>query len=80
MAPVAAAVFAPYRFWQLGRALWLLNLEPAAPAWLGWVVTGLLAFWVFDYGVTACLLPWIFIEQVMHMPKPKKGGGGKEKE
>lgn len=49
--------------WQLARALWALGARvPAAvgaPAWLAPFVACLLAFWVFDHGVTALQLPWV---------------------
>lgn len=63
LSPAIPFTFGPYRMWQLARALWALGAHvPAAagaPAWLAPFIAFLLAFWVFDHGVTALQLPWV---------------------
>lgn len=70
MSPTIPFTFAHYRFWQLARGLWALHLQRTAgaagtgggqpPVWLAPLLVVLLAFWLFDYGVTAVQLPWVF--------------------
>ncbi len=62
LSPAIPFTFGPYRFWQLARSLWALGSRiPAvagAPAWVAPFTLFLLAFWIFDHGVTALQLPW----------------------
>lgn len=68
MSPTVPFMFAMYRFWQLARSLWLLSLLNSN-SWtscvayhplFSHVIYALLGFWVFDYGVTAVQLPWVY--------------------
>lgn len=62
LSPAIPFTFGPYRMWQLARSLWALGSGvPAvagAPAWAVPFTLFLLAFWIFDHGVTALQLPW----------------------
>lgn len=62
LSPAIPFTFGPYRMWQLGRSLWAIATGvPAvagAPAWVAPFTLFLLAFWIFDHGVTALQLPW----------------------
>lgn len=70
MSPAIPFTFAHYRFWQLARALWSLHLEHApVGGWLASVLTAVLAFWIFDYGVTTVQLPWVFNWQLQQAGK-----------
>ncbi|PRW33799.1 hypothetical protein C2E21_7292 [Chlorella sorokiniana] len=64
LSPAIPFTFGPYRMWQLGRSLWALGAGiptvAGAPAWLVPFNLFLLAFWIFDHGVTALQLPWVF--------------------
>lgn len=78
MSPAIPFTFGPYRMWQLARGLWALGMGQAAvagaPGWAASLLVFELAFWVFDHGVTALQLPWVFNWQ----RQPGVGGAGKQ--
>jgi hypothetical protein len=87
MSPTIPLLFAPYRWWQLARGLWLLRLlgAGAAPAGrlglplgaaLPALLLHLLLFWAFDTGFVLVSLPWTYCWQLQAPPTrgPSKGG------
>lgn len=78
--PAIPFVFAPYRFFQLARSLWAVRVGAVPGAaelpWAPHMLLGLLAFWLFDYGVTASQLPWVF-NWHLQPTEPMDGGGAK---
>lgn len=70
MSPAIPFTFGPWRFWQLGRSLWLAR-SSSHPPWAAAFLWLLVAFWVLDFAVTAALLPWTYN---WHLQLERAGG------